>query len=99
MMYPKAGHGFFYYSRPNYRQEQAVDIDFVNEAQGPGPGLRSNSVRRRRKPWCRLSSMYWPRLRRADTWRTRPALSPVDAAIPMKPRRNSENIPVDDPAI
>ncbi len=24
-MYPKAGHGFFYYDRPNYRQEQAVD--------------------------------------------------------------------------
>jgi carboxymethylenebutenolidase len=23
--YPKAGHGFFYYDRPNYRQEQAVD--------------------------------------------------------------------------
>ena len=24
-MYPEAGHGFFYYHRPNYRQEQAVD--------------------------------------------------------------------------
>lgn len=24
-MYPGAGHGFFYYHRPNYRQEQAVD--------------------------------------------------------------------------
>jgi carboxymethylenebutenolidase len=24
-MYPKAGHGFFYYNRPAYRQEQAVD--------------------------------------------------------------------------
>jgi carboxymethylenebutenolidase len=24
-MYPKAGHGFFSYDRPNYRQEQAVD--------------------------------------------------------------------------
>ena len=24
-MYPKAGHGFFYHDRPNYRQEQAVD--------------------------------------------------------------------------
>ncbi len=24
-MYPNAGHGFFYYDRPNYRQEQAVD--------------------------------------------------------------------------
>ena len=24
-MYPKAGHGFFYYNRPMYRQEQAVD--------------------------------------------------------------------------
>ncbi len=24
-MYPGAGHGFFYYSRPAYRQEQAVD--------------------------------------------------------------------------
>jgi carboxymethylenebutenolidase len=24
-MYPDAGHGFFYYDRPNYRQEQAVD--------------------------------------------------------------------------
>jgi carboxymethylenebutenolidase len=23
--YPNAGHGFFYYNRPNYRQEQAVD--------------------------------------------------------------------------
>ncbi len=23
--YPRAGHGFFYYDRPNYRQEQAVD--------------------------------------------------------------------------
>ena len=23
--YPKAGHGFFYYDRPGYRQEQAVD--------------------------------------------------------------------------
>ena len=23
--YPKAGHGFFYYQRPSYRQEQAVD--------------------------------------------------------------------------
>lgn len=23
--YPSAGHGFFYYHRPNYRQEQAVD--------------------------------------------------------------------------
>ena len=23
--YPKAGHGFFYYDRPMYRQEQAVD--------------------------------------------------------------------------
>ena len=24
-MYPKAGHGYFYHDRPNYRQEQAVD--------------------------------------------------------------------------
>lgn len=24
-MYPGAGHGFFYYHRPNYRQQQAVD--------------------------------------------------------------------------
>jgi carboxymethylenebutenolidase len=24
-MYPNAGHGFFYYHRPNYRPEQAVD--------------------------------------------------------------------------
>ena len=24
-MYPNAGHGFFYYHRPNYRQEQAED--------------------------------------------------------------------------
>ena len=24
-IYPKAGHGFFYYDRPMYRQEQAVD--------------------------------------------------------------------------
>ena len=24
-MYPGAGHGFFYYNRTNYRQEQAVD--------------------------------------------------------------------------
>ena len=24
-MYPKAGHGFFYYHQPSYRQEQAVD--------------------------------------------------------------------------
>jgi carboxymethylenebutenolidase len=24
-MYPDAGHGFFYYHRPNYRQKQAVD--------------------------------------------------------------------------
>ncbi|TMI52183.1 dienelactone hydrolase family protein, partial [Candidatus Bathyarchaeota archaeon] len=24
-VYPKAGHGFFYYERPGYRQEQAVD--------------------------------------------------------------------------
>ena len=24
-MYPGAGHGFFYYHRPAYRQEQAVD--------------------------------------------------------------------------
>ena len=24
-MYPKAGHGFFYYNRPNYRQAQTVD--------------------------------------------------------------------------
>lgn len=24
-MYPQAGHGFFYYHRPNYRQQQAVD--------------------------------------------------------------------------
>jgi carboxymethylenebutenolidase len=24
-MYPKAGHGFFYYHRPSYRQEQAMD--------------------------------------------------------------------------
>ena len=24
-MYPGAGHGFFYYHRPMYRQEQAVD--------------------------------------------------------------------------
>ncbi len=24
-IYPKAGHGFFYYDRPSYRQEQAVD--------------------------------------------------------------------------
>ena len=24
-MYPNAGHGFFYYNRPNYRQEQATD--------------------------------------------------------------------------
>jgi carboxymethylenebutenolidase len=23
--YPGAGHGFFYYHRPNYRQQQAVD--------------------------------------------------------------------------
>ena len=24
-MYPDAGHGFFYYHRPNYRQAQAGD--------------------------------------------------------------------------
>ena len=24
-MYPGAGHGFFYYNRPMYRQEQAED--------------------------------------------------------------------------
>ena len=24
-MYPNAGHGFFYYDKPMYRQEQAVD--------------------------------------------------------------------------
>jgi carboxymethylenebutenolidase len=24
-MYPNSGHGFFYYDRPNYRQQQAVD--------------------------------------------------------------------------
>ena len=24
-MYPKAGHGFFYYDKPMYRQEQAVE--------------------------------------------------------------------------
>lgn len=24
-MYPDAGHGFFYHTRPSYRQEQAVD--------------------------------------------------------------------------
>lgn len=24
-MYPNAGHGFFYYDRPSYRQEQAID--------------------------------------------------------------------------
>nr|MBP8294305.1 dienelactone hydrolase family protein [Caldilineaceae bacterium] len=24
-MYPGAGHGFFYYDRPNYRQAPAVD--------------------------------------------------------------------------
>ena len=24
-MYPGASHGFFYYHRPGYRQEQAVD--------------------------------------------------------------------------
>ena len=24
-MYPNAGHGFFYYDRPAYRPEQAVD--------------------------------------------------------------------------
>jgi carboxymethylenebutenolidase len=24
-MYPDAGHGFFYYHRPNYRQQQTVD--------------------------------------------------------------------------
>ena len=24
-MYPNAGHGFFYYHRPAYRQEQAID--------------------------------------------------------------------------
>jgi carboxymethylenebutenolidase len=24
-LYPGAGHGFFYYHRPNYRQAQAVD--------------------------------------------------------------------------
>ena len=34
-MYPGAGHGFFYYNRPNYRQQQAVDgwekiFDFLN---------------------------------------------------------------------
>jgi carboxymethylenebutenolidase len=34
--YPNAGHGFFYYERPNYRQEQAVDgwrksFEFLNK--------------------------------------------------------------------
>jgi dienelactone hydrolase len=24
-MYPEAGHGFFYYDRKDYRQQQAVD--------------------------------------------------------------------------
>ena len=24
-MYPAAGHGFFYYHRPSYRQQQAID--------------------------------------------------------------------------
>jgi len=38
-MYPAAGHGFFYYNRPNYRQQQAVDgwekiFDFLNRTLG-----------------------------------------------------------------
>ena len=38
-MYPGAGHGFFYYNRPNYRQQQAVDgwekiFDFLNRTLG-----------------------------------------------------------------
>jgi carboxymethylenebutenolidase len=37
--YPGAGHGFFYYNRPNYRQQQAVDgwekiFDFLNRTLG-----------------------------------------------------------------
>jgi carboxymethylenebutenolidase len=38
-MYPGAGHGFFYYNRPNYRQQQAVDgwqkiFTFLNKHLG-----------------------------------------------------------------
>ncbi len=40
-MYPKAGHGFFYYDKPMYRQEQAVDgwkkvFDFLERNLGDG---------------------------------------------------------------
>ena len=39
-IYPKAGHGFFYYHRPAYRQEQAVDgwnklFTFLGKNLGP----------------------------------------------------------------
>ncbi len=39
-MYPKAGHGFFYYDRPAYRPEQAVDgwkkvFAFLDRTLGP----------------------------------------------------------------
>lgn len=40
-MYPDAGHGFFYYDRPNYRQAQAVDgwkriFDFLDRHLSEG---------------------------------------------------------------
>jgi carboxymethylenebutenolidase len=44
-MYPNAGHGFFYYDRPAYRQEQAVDgwkkvFAFLAKYLGRGEGDR-----------------------------------------------------------
>lgn len=53
-MYPQAGHGFFYYDRPNYRQEQAVDgwkklfaflKNLPSDAGFLGAGSRVNSIR------------------------------------------------------
>ena len=44
-MYPKAGHGFFYYDKPMYRQEQAVDgwnkvFEFLEKHLADGSATR-----------------------------------------------------------
>ncbi len=58
------------YDHPfNAPPEHALNIDFMNEAQGPAPESRWNSVWSRRELWSRLSLRYWTGRRRVDSWR------------------------------
>jgi hypothetical protein len=59
------------YDHPfHIRLEHALNIDFVNEAAGPGSRVAVNSPRNRHANWRKPFSPPWTRLRRVDGCRS-----------------------------